>query len=95
MLYFCLMDLIHPLVQAYAEKYSPQENAHLNDIETRTKLHPHGHMLSGAVQGKFLEMISLLINPTYILEIGTFLGYSALCLSRGLKPGGETTYPGK
>ncbi len=45
-------------------------------------------MLSGALQGKFLEMISL-INPTYILEIGTFLGYSALCLEKGLKPGGE------
>jgi predicted O-methyltransferase YrrM len=83
------MDLINPMVQAYAEKYSPQENSLLNDIEIRTKNHPHSHMLSGTVQGKFLEMISLLINPTYILEIGTFLGYSALCLSRGLKPGGE------
>src|SRR5207342_2086453 len=41
------------------------------------------------LQGKFLEMISLMINPTYILEIGTFLGYSAICLARGLKPGGE------
>ncbi len=46
-------------------------------------------MLSGTLQGKFLEMISLLLNPAYILEIGTFLGYSALCLSKGLKPGGE------
>ena len=81
------MDLIHPLAQAYAEKYTPQEDSQLNEIETRT--HPHGHMLSGTLQGKFLEMISHLLNPVYILEIGTFLGYSALCLSKGLKPGGE------
>ena len=46
-------------------------------------------MLSGALQGKFLEMISRILNPMYILEIGTFLGYSALCLEKGLKPGGE------
>jgi len=89
MIYFCIMDLIHPIVQAYAEKYSPQENTLLNEIEVRTKPHPHGHMLSGTVQGKFLEMISLLVKPTYILEIGTFLGYSALCLIRGLLPEGE------
>ena len=43
-------------------------------------------MLSGALQGKFLEMISRLIRPAYILEIGTFLGYSALCLEKGLRP---------
>ncbi len=89
MLYFCKMDLIHPLVQAYVERHSPQDNKLLNEIEANTKSHPHGHMLSGAVQGKFLEMISILINPTYILEIGTFLGYSALCLSQGLKPEGR------
>jgi caffeoyl-CoA O-methyltransferase len=83
------MDLIHPLAQSYAEKYSPQENPQLFEIESRAKLHPHAHMLSGGLQGKFLEMISLMINPTYILEIGTFLGFSALCLMRGLKPGGE------
>ena len=45
-------------------------------------------MLSGKVQGKFLEMISLMIKPERILEIGTFTGYSAICLARGLKPNG-------
>ena len=83
------MDLINPLAQAYAEKYSPQEDSLLNEIELRTRAHPHVHMLSGALQGKFLETISKLVNPAYILEIGTFLGYSALCLSKGLKPHGE------
>jgi caffeoyl-CoA O-methyltransferase len=84
------MDLINPKVQMYAEKYSRQEDSLLNEIEARTvRDHPEAHMLSGALQGKFLEMISRLLNPMYILEIGTFLGYSALCLEKGLKPGGE------
>jgi caffeoyl-CoA O-methyltransferase len=50
--------------------------------------HPHAHMLSGHVQGKLLEMISLLLRPERILEIGTFTGYSALCLAKGLAPNG-------
>jgi caffeoyl-CoA O-methyltransferase len=84
------MDLINPKAQLYAEKYSRQEDDLLNEIEARTKRdHPEAHMLSGTLQGKFLEMISRLLNPTYILEIGTFLGYSALCLEKGLKTGGE------
>jgi caffeoyl-CoA O-methyltransferase len=83
------MDLINHKAQAYAEKYSLQEDDILNEIEIQTRHHPESHMLSGSLQGKFLEMISKLINPTYILEIGTFLGYSALCLVKGLKSGGE------
>lgn len=84
------MDLINPKAQLYAERYSRQEDNLLNEIEAQTKRdHPEAHMLSGALQGKFLEMISRLLNPMYILEIGTFLGYSALCLEKGLKTGGE------
>jgi caffeoyl-CoA O-methyltransferase len=83
------MELINPKAQAYAEKYSPQDDSLLNEIEAGIRQHPHGQMLSGLLQGKFLEMISILLNPTFILEIGTFLGYSALCLSKGLRPGGE------
>ena len=83
------MDLINPKAQLYAQKYSPQTDNILNEIEAQMRLHPHANMLSGSLQGKFLEMISILLSPTYILEIGTFLGYSALCLSKGLKPGGE------
>lgn len=83
------MELIHSLVLSYAEKYSPQEDILLNEIELQSRLHPQSHMLSGQLQGKFLEMISLIVSPTYILEIGTFLGYSALCLVKGLKTGGE------
>jgi len=46
-------------------------------------------MLSGKVQGKFLEMISFMIKPKYVLEIGTFTGYSALALAKGLQPDGK------
>ncbi len=46
-------------------------------------------MLSGKVQGKFLEMLATMIKPERILEIGTFTGYSALCLAKGLTPTGK------
>jgi predicted O-methyltransferase YrrM len=46
-------------------------------------------MVSGRLQGKILEMISFMVKPKYILELGTFTGYSALCLAKGLKPDGE------
>jgi caffeoyl-CoA O-methyltransferase len=83
------MDLINQRAQLYAEKYSPQEDKTLNEVEKSAMTHPEFHMLSGALQGKFLEMISRLLHPLYILEIGSFLGYSALCLAKGLRPGGE------
>ena len=50
--------------------------------------HPKHHMISGLLQGKFLEMISCMIRPERILEIGTFTGYSALCLAKGLSNSG-------
>jgi predicted O-methyltransferase YrrM len=46
-------------------------------------------MLSGHLQGTFLQMISHMIRPQSILEIGTFTGYSAICLAQGLQPGGK------
>jgi predicted O-methyltransferase YrrM len=83
------MDLILPKAQSYAEHFSPQDDALLNRIEEETRVHPEKQMLSGAWQGKLLEMISLIVQPAYILEIGTFVGYSTLCLAKGLKAGGE------
>ena len=60
----------------------------LQEIEKYTlENHPHANMLSGPVQGKLLEIISLMIKPERILEIGTFMGYSALCLAKGLTTG--------
>ena len=56
--------------------------------ETRAA-HPKSHMLSGEVQGQFLSMLSCIKKPKHILEIGTFTGYSALCLAKGLDPNGK------
>ena len=83
------MDLILPKAQSYAEHFSPQNDGLLNTIEAETAAHPEKQMLSGQLQGKLLEMISLVVQPSYILEIGTFVGFSALCLAKGLRPGGE------
>lgn len=51
--------------------------------------HPEAVMLSGHLQGKVLEMVSYMIQPRRILEIGTFTGYSALCLAKGLTEDGQ------
>lgn len=56
--------------------------------ETRAT-HPKAHMLSGEVQGQFLSMLSCMKKPMHILEIGTFTGYSALCLAKGLDEAGK------
>lgn len=84
------MDIVHPQAQAYAEKYSSPEDSLLQEVAQFTYTqHAHAHMLSGHLQGKFLEMVSSMVRPQRILEIGTFTGYSALCLAKGLAPGGK------
>jgi len=83
------MDIILPLAQAYAEKYTSPEEGLLQQINLTTQLHPQAHMLSGHIQGKLLEILSILLKPNRILEIGTFTGYSALCLAKGLVTGGQ------
>ena len=83
------MDIILPLVQAYAEKYTSPEDDLIREVAEYTYAnHPKAHMLSGHLQGKFLEMVSCMIQPLRVLEIGTFTGYSALCLAKGLHPDG-------
>ncbi|THU33476.1 O-methyltransferase [Niastella caeni] len=84
------MEIIDPLAQAYAAQFSSPEDALLQELAAATQAsHPHAHMLSGHVQGKFLEMLSCLLQPRRILEIGTFTGYSALCLAKGLLKDGK------
>ena len=83
------MELIHPQVQLYAEKYSSPEGELLKKVNEFTQLHPEAQMLSGHLQGKVLEMLSCMMRPRRILEIGTFTGYSALCLAKGLAEDGE------
>src|ERR1700748_2111080 len=84
------MDMIDPLAQAYAQRYSSVPGPLLQEIAAYTEEHhPEAQMLSGPLQGKFLEMVSVLLRPKRILEIGTFMGYSALCLAAGLAEGGR------
>ncbi|NCT93457.1 MAG: O-methyltransferase [Chitinophagaceae bacterium] len=83
-------QLITPEAAAYASQYSSLPDGLLKEIEDYTLAnHPQSHMLSGALQGKFLSMLSTLLHPRYVLEIGTFTGYSALCLAEGLDNEGE------
>jgi predicted O-methyltransferase YrrM len=84
------LDIIDPLAEAYASQFTSPDEALLQEVAASTQaMHPHAHMLSGHVQGQFLAMISLLIQPRRILEIGTFTGYSALCLAKGLLKDGK------
>jgi len=85
------LDLINPSVQSYAEDFSTPEDALLREISDFTLKHHSAEamMLSGHLQGKVLEMISCMIKPSRILEIGTFTGYSALCLAKGLTEDGQ------
>ncbi len=83
------MDIVNPLAQAYAERYSSQPGQLLQDVESYTMTnHAHPHMLSGSLQGKFLEMMSWIVRPRRVLEVGTFMGYSAICLAAGLTEDG-------
>ena len=80
-----MIELINILAEKYAAKFSSSEDVLLQQISTYTnEHHPQSHMLSGQVQGQLLTLISSLLQPKRILEIGTFTGYSALCLAKGL-----------
>jgi len=82
--------MIHPMGAAYAERFSREQSPLLQEIELFTLgHHAHAHMLSGRAQGAFLSFISRLLRPRRILEIGTFTGYSALCLAEGLAEDGQ------
>ncbi|MEO6068894.1 MAG: O-methyltransferase [Chitinophagaceae bacterium] len=83
------MELLNPLAEKYAEKYTTADNLLLQEIIAFTNLHHSDpHMVSGPLQGTFLEMISCMIRPKRILEIGTMTGFSALCLAKGLTDDG-------
>ena len=83
------MELINEKVQHYAEQYSSPEDDLLKKVNEFTSHHPESQMLSGHLQGKMLEMLSCMIRPRRVLEIGTFTGYSALCLAKGLTEDGQ------
>ena len=77
-------------LEEYIEQHSSPENEVLSAINRDTNIHIlNPHMLSGQVQGRVLSFLSQMIQPKRILELGTFTGYSALCLAEGLPEDGE------
>lgn len=84
------MDFLPREISDYAELHTSAESSLLSELNRDTNnnvLMPR--MLSGHLQGRFLSLLSNLSKPQNILEIGTYTGYSALCLSEGLQPNGQ------
>jgi len=78
------------LVEEYIVEHLGLENSVLNELYRYTNLNvPYSGMVSGHEQGRLLSMLSHMVNPGLILEIGTFTGYSTICLAEGLKAGGR------
>lgn len=76
-------------LEQYVETMSSPEEALLRELERETYLRViNPRMISGHIQGKFMEMLVRMLRPRRILEIGTFTGYSALCMAAGLDDGG-------
>ena len=83
------MERIDSKIQAYAEQHTEAACPLLAQIDEETHAHvPMPQMLAGHLQGRVLAALSHMLQPARILEIGTYTGYSALCLAEGLQPGG-------
>ena len=83
------MHFLSEDLENYANIHSQEEPALLRALSRETHLRVlQPRMLSGHLQGRFLSLLSKLIRPKYILEIGTFTGYATLCLAEGLAPEG-------
>jgi caffeoyl-CoA O-methyltransferase len=84
------MNLVSAQIENYCNLFSNPETDLLKSINEQTNLNVHSpHMLSGQLQGNLLQFISLIKQPANILEIGTYTGYSAICLAKGLSPNGK------
>lgn len=84
--------ILKPGIEQYAEEHTSPELPVLAKLARATHLRTHmPQMLSGHTQGAFLQMVSRLVKPMSVLEVGTFTGYSAICLAGGLQPGGKLT----
>jgi len=84
------MDFIPESIQAYCDEHSDGENGLLKRInrDTHTQV-MMPRMLSGHFQGRVLSMLSHMIQPKCVLEVGTYTGYSALCMAEGIPEGGK------
>jgi predicted O-methyltransferase YrrM len=85
-----MMNLVGEKLEVYVEQHTSPEGEILIELSRETHLKTYyPRMLSGKVQGKFLEMIVRMIQPARILEIGTFTGYSAIAMAKGLPENGK------
>lgn len=83
---------LHPEMDRYLEDTASAEPEILKRLRKETfQKTTQPHMISGYLQGRFLSLISKMISPKNILEIGTFTGYAALCLAEGLQRNGKLT----
>lgn len=81
--------MIDPKIEKYSEEHTSKESEVLHRLNRETHIKVSlPRMLSGHTQGQFLSMISQMIRPKTILEIGTYTGYSAICLAKGLSVDG-------
>ena len=84
------MNIVSPEIQNYAERHTSFESEILTELREKTFAERDDKsMLSGFYQGRLLAMFSKMLQPKRILEIGTYMGYSALCLAEGLADDGE------
>lgn len=84
------MEFLDPAIEQYVNEHTSNESEILRSLDRETHqkiLQPR--MLSGHLQGRVLSMISHMIKPKNVLEIGTYTGYSALCFAEGLAKGGR------
>lgn len=78
------------LIDQYISQHIEPEGDYLYRLYRATNIHTiHGRMASGHIQGRLLKMLVKMITPKNILEVGTFSGYSAICLAQGLAEGGK------
>lgn len=76
-------------IEDYIEAHIDPEPEYLYRLWRATNIHMlHGRMASGHLQGRLLKMVVTMVRPRNILEVGTFSGYSALCMAEGLEEGG-------
>ena len=84
------MHFLPEALENYITEHSGDEPQLLQELSRETHLTVlRPRMLTGHYQGRVLSLLSRILNPRYILEIGTYTGYSALCLAEGLRPDGE------
>ncbi|HEY8367402.1 MAG TPA: O-methyltransferase [Bacteroidia bacterium] len=84
------MEFINKEIQDYSDKHSSPEPIVLQELnrETHAKV-MSPRMLSGHFQGRLLSLFSKMLQPKLVIEVGTYTGYSALCLAEGLREGGK------